>query len=511
MGHFGLAIPGLREEWAQLRRGGLYWLDCAQAEDAEMLARQLLAGLDPAARASLVVGGGSPQALLAALGADEGPGELWPYAFAVEDAAALRQLGRELQRRRHAPRGQLIVLLAPGACWDVFAGPRLEAWCVAQRAWLAAADCCLLVLSHGPAADLGDRLLACNEPLSGLAALAHRDGGLHYQLHFWRNALGVQAAVEAPWLRGGAGFVCLGERARGDASPAASDRHLYLAERSVLEGAPPLSEHWRLFDDAAALLAAAGGATAACAIFAIGDNAAVPVLAERLYRLRQRRGRALRLVVRESAACLRYLDERLLLACGASLIVPAGTGLSRFLGLLDSLSGQLWTRSLPDDLPALLKRLRPPPQRGLLPGGEFAALVGELLGGGDGELDHLLLRLTPLPGLALAQVLGQCRLRRAGDLACVAGGELWLFLFACRGDGLELALGHIFRLPWRELFAGLEVQRDGAALARALAEPGEELPALPAAVPLPGRLDPAATAPHLSPVRVGAAGLRRLA
>lgn len=509
MGHFALAIPGLREEWAQLRRGGLYWFACAEAEDAESLACQLLAGLDAASRASLVVGGTSPQALLAGLLPEQGPGELRPYAFAVDDGAALRRLGSELQRRR-ATRGQLILLYAPAACWDCFAGERLEAWCAEQRHWLALSDCTLLVLSHGPGEDLDGRLLACNEPLAGLASLQRRDGGLHYQLHFWRNALGVQAAIEAPWLRGAHGFVCLGERASGDASPAASDRQLVFAERTALEGAPALSEHWKLFDDEAALLAAAGRATAACVIFTLTDNAAVEAVAERLFALRQRRGRALRLVVRELQPCLRFLDERLLLACGASLIVPAGTALSRFLGLLDSLSGQLWTRTLPDDLPALLKRLRPPPQRGLLPAGEFAALVGELLAGGDGERDHLLLRLRPAAGLTLAQIFGQCRLRRAGDLACVVGGELWLFLFACRRDALEMALGHIFRLPWRELFVAYETYRDGEALVVAMAEPGALLPLPLGEVAVASPAEPDAP-PRLVPVRVGAGGLRRLA
>ena len=43
-------------------------------------------------------------------------------------------------------------------------------------------------------------------------------------------------------------------------------------------------------------------------------------------------------------------------------------------------------------------------------------------------------------------------LRRFGDFACLLDGELYLFLFACRADGLEPALGNICRLPWRDLF-----------------------------------------------------------
>lgn len=503
--NYALSIPGLREEWAQLRQGGLYWLSCEQVADAEALGRQVLAGLPAESRAILVVCGGSPTTLLDSLGADQGPGMLWPYAFAEEDAAsALRLLGRELRRLR-APRGQLILLLAPAACWDAFSDPALQAWCGELQRWLLLCGCSLLVLGHGQVARSCERLLACNEFLSGLAQLTHGDGSLNYQVHYWRNAFGVQAAVEARLVRLEGGYACQGESARADVSAAASDRHLYLAQRTALEGAPPLSEHWRLYDDDESLLNAAGSATAACVVFVVADNGQVGELAESLYRLRQRRGRALRLVVREIAPCLRHLDERLLLLCGASLVVPFGTGLSRFLGLLDTLPGQMWTRSLPEDLGATLKRLRPPALRGLLPAHEFAAAVVDLFDAEQGgEVNHLLLCLSPVEGLNLSLVLGQCRLRRAGDLACVAGGNLWLFLFACRQDVLDVALGHVFRLSWRELFSGYRIfpgtEELVAAVAAAgverLPEPGEAERALPAAGPL-------------APARIGLAGLGR--
>lgn len=503
MSSFSLSIPHLREEWVQLRQGGLYWLLCEQADEADTLCRQVLAGMPADSRAILVACGRWPATLLDALAADQGPGTLWPYAFSEGDAtSALRRLGRELWRLR-APRSQLILLLAPATCWDAFADPALEEWCGELQRWLMQCGCSLLVLSYGQVARSCGRLLASNESLSGLAQLTYSDGALNYQVHYWRNALGVQAAVEARLVRTAGGYVCQAETACDDMSPAASDRHLYLARHIALEGVPPLSEHWRLYADDTSLLSAAGSATAACVIFVVADNSHVSALAECLYRLRQRRGRALRLVVREIAPCLRYLDERLLLLCGATLIVPFGTGLSRFLGLLDSLSGQLWTRSLPEGLGATLKRLRPPALRGLLPAREFASAVVDLFGADqDGEVNHLLLCLRPLEGLALSPLLGQCRLRRAGDLACVADGDLWLFLFACRPDVLEMALEHVFRLPWRELFGSYRVCSDTEELeAVVVANETERLPA-------PGEAERVLpVARLLTPVRIGPAGL----
>ncbi|MGM3214081.1 BcsE family c-di-GMP-binding protein, partial [Klebsiella pneumoniae] len=71
----------------------------------------------------------------------------------------------------------------------------------------------------------------------------------------------------------------------------------------------------------------------ATVVLAITENAQVDALARLLHRLRRERGNALKLVVRELQPCLRYADERLLMQCGGSLVVPADTPLPRLLTL----------------------------------------------------------------------------------------------------------------------------------------------------------------------------------
>ena len=63
------------------------------------------------------------------------------------------------------------------------------------------------------------------------------------------------------------------------------------------------------------------------------------------------------------------------------------------------------------------------------------------------------MRLRPRGDLSIDQYLSQITLRRFGDVVCVLDGVFYLFLFACRGDGLEPALGNICRLPWRDIFS----------------------------------------------------------
>lgn len=182
------------------------------------------------------------------------------------------------------------------------------------------------------------------------------------------------------------------------------------------------------------------------------------VLARQLHTLRQLRGNALKLVVREMAPTLRYQDEQLLLACGASQIVPFGASLSRFLTMIDSIQGYIWRRRLPTDFDALLARLRPLPICGLVAPRVFAEAVQPMWQGlRNGEIVHQLLMLRPAPGLSPLQACSRTVFRRDGDIACVTDNALFLFLFACRAEGVEQALDHIFQLSWKELFISQSV------------------------------------------------------
>ncbi len=137
-----------------------------------------------------------------------------------------------------------------------------------------------------------------------------------------------------------------------------SDEGLYLAERSITEGAPPLSANWQLLesnDELAARHAETLGDV---------DFRAVPKRPNRSpgapnpHPAPQPRN-GLKIAVREMSASLRYSDERLLLACGANLIVPHVAPLSRFLTMLEGIPGQRYSRHVPADIDALLAGLRP--------------------------------------------------------------------------------------------------------------------------------------------------------
>lgn len=436
-----------------LRQGGLYWVALDLQSDADILARQFLSALTEQHLATLVSADIDPQTVVESMGADCGPSALRLFAVPGSGRAHtfLKALTTDLHRVNLA-RDSYLVLMLPATSLERFTYLELKRWCENTRQWLVKRNCTLLVLCSDQAPQLHDKLLDLNEQLSGLAQLYRQDGGVRYQLNFWHSELGVCAAQAFDLNVIGGAFALSQSQLSRPAQVRTDDQRIYLTQRAVLEGAAPLSEQWRLFEKRSDLLEQAAHARAASVIVALESNGEVEPLARQLHQLREQCGVALKIIVREMEPCLRYRDERLLLACGANLIVPANTQLANFLSMVDSAQGQTWHYRQTPDFQSLFERLRPPAQRGLLPPREFIALLDQVYNGASGELVHQLLSLRPRGDLNIDQYLNQISLRRFGDVACVVNGVFYLFLFACRGDGLEPALGNICRLPWRDLF-----------------------------------------------------------
>jgi len=435
----------------------MYWVAADQAVDAAVLACQCLAAMPEQTRATLMCCGHDSQALTQRLAVDAGPGELALFDLKEADIGlALTSLVSELNRTIRAS-CNVIVLMLPVSAWESQAAPGLRYWCQRVTQWLSHRQSTLLVISHGQAPELHNKLLQLNEKLSGLTQLYRRDGGIRYQLHYWHSELGVCSGQEMELELGEQGFALSASEQANPQHTHTDDQRIYLIQRSVLEGSAALSDQWRLFEERDDLLLQARQARAASVIVGIDSNQQVEGLARQLHDLRERCGSSLKIIVREIEPCLRYRDERLLVSCGANITVPYGTTLAYFFSIIDSVQGQTWRHSRNTDFQSLFERLRPPAERGLMMPTEFLATVSRIYDGAAGEISHQLLKLKPRGGLGIEQYLNQISLRRFGDIACVVGGDFYLFLFACRADGLEPALGNICRLDWRDLFSDFQI------------------------------------------------------
>lgn len=413
-------------------------------------------GLPASSRAFLVNAVGASRDLVKSIPDEYGPGHLTLFDLPPMSARRLIQaLRQDVPRVRDGEQAFWLVRV-PLKDLDERQATLLAQWCARVQHWLRSVGSTLLVVGDTPSPALLDILIRHNDNLSGLAQVYIGQGARHLLVHFWSNEAGVSGPHDFLLLDDGAGFRVSALPDDDRAAPTTNDQRQVLAETAVLnDEAPP--PQWQLFDDPDALLERGMDAQAATLIFALGSPDEVNALATRLYQLRSHCGRSVKLVVREVLQGLRQHEEQLLLDSGANLIVPMGTPFLRFLTLVRSLQGQRWQRPLATEPSSLLTRLHPLQVRGSLSPRAFAAAVKKMTDNTVGtEVRHQLLRLQPLSTLNPSVVLQQMQLRRYGDIACIAGDSLYLFLFACNPSQVESALRNVFRLPWQDVIVGYE-------------------------------------------------------
>lgn len=431
---------------------GLYWLNIDRQDDALILSRQVIAHQDINQRVALIGCEIDLQMILVELN-QQGPLNI-PFFTLPAERNAITQLPEDLMRTLR-PRNRLIIFLLPAASWQLFSEVQLQRWLSSTASWLQQQNCTLLLLSQGAgSSQLHHRLQPLHRQINGLASLQWQQDQANYHVAWWSNEQGVSAGAQLILTADAQGW-----RVKEQLEPfqpqSGSDDYLYLAEKSVLEGAPPLSENWQLYETNDALFQAAYNSQAATLIFSLYSSEQTEQLARNIHSLRRRRGNAIKLVVREMAPGLRYSDERLLMACGVGLIVPNNAPLSRFLTMLEGIQGLLFSRHVPEDISGLLDAMQPLQLKGYIPPTRFCQAVLALM---DNHLlpeegKGVLVALRPVPGLRATQALTLCNIRRYGDLVTVAEKRLYLFLSACRINDLEIALTSIFRLPVNEAFS----------------------------------------------------------
>lgn len=450
---FTLGIHQLWDEVQTMQAPGFYWLNVDREQDAKTFFRQMIAAQHGGCRAALVSVGTPPGEVA---GADDGfsagPEKL-PLYLLPQEQKALLQLPEDLTRALN-PRERLLVLFSPAALWENIEKDTLISWLANINVWLAEQGSTLLVVCHGNGVNNIRKILTSqHHRLWGLVSLRWLQDQYRYDVAFWSNAGGVSANQDAEIIYDDSGWRIAEEKP--ESHQPRNDDYLYLAHASVLEGAPPLSENWKLFDSNKALADAAYAAQAATLIFSLKQNDQIDELARLVHGLRRQRGNALKLIIRESAPSLRFSDERLLLACGANLVIPYNAPLSRCLTMIEGVQGQIFPRHVPADLDMLLQAMRPLGMKGYIPHARFCetllALMNNTLLPEDSK--GLLIALRPVPGMKVNQALTLCHIRRFGDLVTLDDDRLTLFLSSCRLNDLDVALSHIFPLPVSEVFS----------------------------------------------------------
>lgn len=444
--YFSLGVGQLWDELQQMQATGLYWTHLDKKPDVSLWCRQVLGAQAEDTQVALVTLGESPSELLNGLD-ESGPKRLPLFSLPATPQAISRlpsDLNRALKLNNH-----LLVLGVSARTWQQHMNEHAtHLWLAQMAAWLRQKKCGLLVVSYGAGGEaLRMQLQHEHRSLMGLARLRHQQESHRYQLVFWGNQKGLSANQELTLEPSASGWQLAASEQ--PPTPSINDEHQFLCQESVLQGSRPLSEHWQLFTDNRGLAEAGLNTQSATLIFALQYNRDIEEVARQLHQLRHHCGKSIKLIVREVGVSLRQADERLLLACGANLVVSHHVPLSRFLVQLEGLQGQRFARHVPADITPLIDALIPLKLKGVLRLEPFCTAVTELMTHPLVATDTkgVLVAIQPVAGLKAAQALTLCRLNRMGDLATVADDTLFMFLFSCSINDVNLALGHIFKLP----------------------------------------------------------------
>ena len=448
---FSIGIQSLWDELRHMPAGGVWWINTDRNEDAISLVNQTVAAQDTHAKVAVITMGEDPKSLVRLEG-NSGPETV--RLFSMPDSEnGLYFLPRDIQCSID-PDHYLIVLKCANNAWLNIPVEKLRDWLEKMNKWARFYNCTLLVLSPGTNNDKQFSLLMGEyRSLFGLASLRYQTDIHLYDIAFWCNEKGVSARQQLTLSHEGNEWH-LRQQEEAVVQPRSDEKRI-LSNVSVLEGAPPLSEHWSLFDSNEALFNEARTTQAATIIFSLTQNNQIDAIARQIHTLRRQRGSALKIVVRENLTSLRATDERLLLGCGANMVIPWNAPLSRCLTLIESIQGQQFNRHVPEDISTLLSMTQPMKLRGFQKWDTFCDAVGNMMSNTLLPADNkgVMVALRPVPGIRVEQALTLCRPNRTGDIMTIGDNRLVLFLSFCRVNDLDTALNHIFPLPTADIFS----------------------------------------------------------
>ncbi|MBJ3814278.1 cellulose biosynthesis protein BcsE [Shimwellia pseudoproteus] len=465
---FSLGIRLLPDELSRIPAGGIWWINTDRQEDATSLVNTTLAQQPPDTRCALVTMDQPPDNVIASE-LINGPDKIFLFSMPSQ-IKALNAFTSDLSKNIN-PDHLFIILLLSGEFCENSNNDKLMTWLTITSGW--AADNAASILVINPVNNLDSqtaRLMGKYRALSGLADV-HFLGDCHqYNVLWWCNDKSITGRQQLSISYRDGHWDMLDSE---DHTPQNhSDDAQILSHIDVLDGAPALSEHWTLFQTNNALFTEARSAVAATIIFSVNQVSQVEHAARAVHTLRLQRGSALKLIVREKAACLRATDERLLLGCGANLVIPWTTPLSRCLTMIDSVKNQIFRQHVPHDFALLMNAVRPLALRGYQPWETFCKSISDLLNSPLTPFDSkgVLVAMRPAPGLRLEQALTLCRPGRTGDIMTLGQGQIFLFLSFCLISDLDKALSHIFPLPVGDIISNRTVWFEDKNIAAQLVE-----------------------------------------
>lgn len=311
---------------------------------------------------------------------------------------------------------------------------------------------------------LSQQFLANNQYLSGLAILIYSDLASTYQVLFWKSATRIAGDQEfelnthvLPWQ-------ALTEPLQVPART--GDRHEWLFDAQIFQGSPlTIDPSWQIFDSPEALAQAASTKREATVCFCLKANTNLEELARLIHQVRQAAGVRLKVFVYEKSGLIRHSEARFLWRSGANMVIPSKITVSYLLQVAQQLASVRYEGEWVTNMEDYLTRRRPPEAKGVVALVDFVEAVERTL---VQTVASVLVRLPPRAKLSSAQTVANIEVMRAGDVLTLTNHEVYVFLYGCHPQMVEVALNNIFNMPWQSLFRRYEAFTDRKAIQQQL-------------------------------------------
>lgn len=283
---------------------------------------------------------------------------------------------------------------------------------------------------------------------SGVAHLLQSHGEMIWKVEFWRVSDAMVTGESLPLRFAESGELTLAQSTT-DASQGTMlltrDENRVVVSHASIAGEQWVPAHWEVVATNPDAIAACRDARGVTVLLDYSNQRELADLCQTIHALRGHCGRAVKIVVRERSEFMRHQYELLALSLGANLVVGRDVPFSRVQSLLESVQGQLSTRSIVADYQSALSAALSDSVCGYLTVPLFCEQVERVIERGHVlRLPHMLLQLQLRPEIAHLDALQACTLRRAGDICTADHSYVYLFLFACRVSDADAVLQRIF-------------------------------------------------------------------
>ena len=329
----------------------------------------------------------------------------------------------------------------------------LRKWAVQKRVTM------LLVFSRSTETEFGV-LNALMDNLTGIVRLGADKDGLTLTFDYWQSPEGTIAArnyrlatLDSGLYEASTRLATSEEALEGGISSRQdetedAETHFFYMDPDLGSLGKQMSGTWHRVDTLVGMMHATRNTRSATSILSFQRDTNLRQLAEAVHTLRLGLGRRARIVVQEKGASLRYQNEALLLRLGLNLVVNRDVPISRLPLLLDSLSGQIFSRDVDINFEAALASVLPTRLRGYLAPLRFVREVESILDQAQTlNIPCAIIIGKPGAGMTITEMLSISGLSRLGDLISTDGEYCYLFLNACPQSVMLATLERILGMP----------------------------------------------------------------